>query len=66
MKQTPKLDRLNELLKLECRAMNLPAYRSEVPRSGSNLAWLKKVTVKENISDELRALLQLPITQLTR
>lgn len=66
MKHATKLDRLNELLKQECKGMNLPTYRMDVPRSGSNLAWLKKVLAKEALSEELHALLQLPITQLTR
>lgn len=67
MNTSAQLDRLNELLMIEGKALGLPPYRKEVTRSGSNLAWLKKVLTKNpDVSDELKGLVQKTIHQLTR
>lgn len=57
-KQATKLDRLNALLKEHATELELPAFRSSVGTSGSNLDWLRsRLARRSDIPAELTALL---------
>ena len=57
-----RLDRLNLLLKKS--DLDLPFNRCEVSASGSNLTWLRKKLKKQDIGEELHALLALSMHEL--
>lgn len=60
-----KLSRLNALLKSS--GLGLPAHRTTVSPAGSNLPWLRKILrPRQDVSEEIRDLLDLDISNLVR
>lgn len=63
-----KLDRLNELLARNAKALGLPDHRSKVHTSGANQTWLLSALKKHECADkeEIVALLGLPLKRLLK
>lgn len=59
-----RLDELNAYLSSHKERLALPDFRSHIDRSGSNLAWFRKMQKKMDLSDRARELIGMQMKEL--